>query len=77
VTPVAGHPAHAVVRFICWPNQHGAVFTTWFGACGATGTAAGHPRFTRAASVRSRELCPRCFPHGHATTHPDPVEELR
>jgi hypothetical protein len=72
-TPTAGYPVHAVKTYRLWRNPHGAAFLSWRGACGATGTISGHELGT-AGAARKRELCRTCFPAGHRTDHPDPVQ---
>lgn len=76
VTAVAGYPVHAVVSFTRRTNPHGARFTDWRGACGATGTETGHGPFGLAGSARRLELCPACFPgrSWYAVHYADPVE---
>lgn len=64
LTPVAGYPAHAVMEYSRWRNQHGVPFTDWRGRCGAQGTSSGHGPFNKAGSARNRELCSKCFPGG-------------
>lgn len=73
-TPTVGYPVHAVARYARTTNPHGARFTTWQAACGATGTTTGHDTFGVAGSARWRELCTTCFPARHATFRPDPIE---
>lgn len=71
-----GYPAHALAEFRPWTNRHGARFVDWRASCGASGTSTGtrETAFGVAATARRRELCPFCWPGGHATQHPRPVE---
>lgn len=81
VTITVGYPVHAVRTFRRWQNSHQVRFTDWAAACGQTGTRTGWPlggrddtTFGRAGSARRAELCRACFPAGHSTSHPEPVE---
>jgi hypothetical protein len=69
----AGYPVHAVASFRRWTNQHGARFTNWTATCGATGQVSGH-QLKDAHSARTAELCPKCWPAGHRTYHPEPTQ---
>lgn len=74
LTKTAGYPVHAVATFRRWTNPHGVTFTDWTAACGATGDTTGHRPLGTAGSARAKELCTACFPAGHQTNHPEPVE---
>lgn len=59
----AGYPVHRVTRHRRWTNRHGAEFTDWVAACGATRTTSGHHQvFGQVSSARRAELCRTCWP---------------
>lgn len=69
-----GYPVHALAEYSVWTNPHGASFTDWKAACGATGRTSSSPQFAfgKAGSARRRELCKTCWPAGWATPHSNP-----
>jgi hypothetical protein len=69
-----GYPVHAVAEFEETTNPHGAHFTKWKAACGATGTETGRAdsAFKLSGNARKAELCRSCWPAGHATYHERP-----
>lgn len=71
-----GYPVHAVASYRNWTNQWGARFVNWTATCGASGTLSGHAddAFGLSGSARRKELCRACWPAGHATQHPRPVQ---
>lgn len=73
-TPVVGYPVHRVATYSRWTNPHGAVFTDWTAACGATGSESGHRPFGKAGSARRAELCRVCFMRSgtHGGYYPEP-----
>lgn len=76
MTPVAGYPVHRVATFRRWSNRHGARFTDWSAACGASGQTSGHGRFATAGQARRAELCSACFPgRTWGGYFPEPIEQ--
>lgn len=69
-----GYPVHAVADYATRVTQHGVTLTDWTAACGATGQIVGTAPFGTAGSARRAELCKPCWPAGHATYHPTPVD---
>ena len=69
-----GYPVHALATYSTWTNPHDVSFVDWKASCGATGTSAGAPCsvFGLSGSARRLELCPTCWPAGHATYHAQP-----
>ncbi|MET7867952.1 hypothetical protein [Micromonospora taraxaci] len=75
VDKIVGYPVHAVAEYHDWANPYAVKFVDWIATCGASGTKAGtSSEFGQAGSARERELCPTCWPVGHSTSHPTPVE---
>lgn len=72
-TVTAGHPAHAVWAFTT-TEPAGELVTEWQAPCGRWGRLHGPGVFTLARQIGEDELCRRCFPAGHNTDHPDPIE---
>ena len=74
-TMTAGYPAHRVIAFCRWRNEHEAPMTTWFSACSINRTQGGHLGVLgRAGAARRSELCRVCFPAGMGQSFSDPTE---
>lgn len=72
----AGYPVHAVASLRRHVTQNGITLTDWTATCGETGQLVGsRARMDCARYALSAELCKTCWPAGHRTYHPDPVEK--